>query len=220
MSDSYNLSITLLNEGVDFASLEVLNSEGLVGISEVLSPELVVRAYQGGSFPWYKFLKVYWWHSPDPRMVLFPDQLKISKSMRQVIRRKEFSLSANTAFKDVVEGCAKVSRRGQEGTWITREFIDTYTRLHTMGYAKSIEVWKDAELVGGLYGVVIGDVFFGESMFSIVPNASKRAFIALAQAEVLAPYRLIDCQVYTEHLESLGAHLIPRSEFLEHIKAE
>jgi len=220
MNDPYNLSMPLVNEDSDFAELAVLNADGLVGISEDLNPELVLSAYASGAFPWYKFLKVYWWHSPDPRMVLFPEQLKVSKSMRQVIRKECFKVTANQAFEAVMDKCAKVPRREQEGTWITPEFKQVYSELHEKGFAQSIEVWQDDLLVGGLYGIKLGDNFFGESMFSEESNASKRAFIALAQGELLDRPKIIDCQVYTNHLSSMGAALIERAEFLKIIKAQ
>ncbi len=219
MSDPHSLSISLLSAETDFHQLDNLNDEGLIGISQDFNPEIVLKAYRGGAFPWYKFLKAYWWYSPDPRMVLDPQNIKVSKSMRQLIRRNEFELTVDQCFEEVVRSCASVRRRGQEGTWITEDFIEVYASLAEEGIARSVEVWKEGELVGGLYGLRIGDVFFGESMFSKVSNASKRAFIALAKAELMPELKLIDCQVYTEHLQRMGADLISRNDFLQRIKA-
>lgn len=219
MSSFQNINIALVDAQSDFGSLELLNEDGLIGISQELTTDIIEQAYLGGAFPWYKFLKAYWWFSPDPRMVLYPGDLKVSKSMRQFMRHSEYELTANRAFEAVVKKCAEVPRRNQEGTWITRDYLEVYTNMHMLGKAHSIEVWKGTDLVGGLYGVALGSVFFGESMFSSENNASKRAFIALARAELLPSFHLIDCQVYSPHLERLGARLLQRQEFLKEIKA-
>jgi leucyl/phenylalanyl-tRNA--protein transferase len=151
-------------------------------------------------------------------MVLFLDELKVSKSMRNIINRNIFRVTFNTAFKEVIINCRDIKRDGQPGTWITQDMTEAYCRLHEMGIAKSVEVWQDDELVGGLYGIDLGHIFCGESMFSTASNASKVAFIALAKQLQLANYRLLDCQVHNDHLESLGAREIDRDDFLEILK--
>ena len=159
-----------------------------------------------------------WW-SPDPRFVLYPDELKISKSMKQVLRKDGFRFTVDTAFAEVIANCKQTQRKDQDGTWITDEVEQTYTELHHQGYAHSAEAWQNGKLVGGLYGIRMGGVFFGESMFSHVSNASKFAFSRYVQQLKTEGVRLIDCQVYTSHLESLGARMIPRSQFINELSA-
>jgi leucyl/phenylalanyl-tRNA--protein transferase len=178
-----------------------------------LSPDLLRLAYQQGIFPWFSG-DVPMWYSPDPRFVLFPDKLVVSKSMRQVIRSGRFRFTINRAFPDVIRQCSKVERRGQQGTWITEDMIHAYIRLHEEGMAISAECWQEGQLVGGLYGVRVGRVFCGESMFATVSNASKFAFIQLVETLTREGIELIDCQVYTEHLGSFGARMIPRSDYI------
>lgn len=185
-----------------------------------LSPERLLLAYRSGIFPWFNDDALILWWSPDPRMILFPNEIKISKSMSKIIRIDQFKLTVNTNFKAVLENCSRVDRKGQEGTWITKNMIDAYLQLHEMGFAKSYEVWQEDKLVGGLYGIDLGHVFCGESMFSLVSNASKFAFIHLAQDLEKQDYQLIDCQIYTEHLKSLGAKEIDRDDFLKILKRE
>jgi leucyl/phenylalanyl-tRNA--protein transferase len=168
-------------------------------------------AYQNGIFPWYSDDTPILWYSPHERFVLFPNELKISKSMRQVFRSGRFRVTYNQSFEDVIDACSSVYRKGQGGTWITADMKNAYIRLHHEGHAHSVEVWENEELVGGLYGVRVGKVFCGESMFSKVSNASKVALISLSNT---GNYKLIDCQVYTEHLESMGARMISRGEYL------
>ena len=169
-------------------------------------------AYKQGIFPWYEGEYILWW-SPDPRFVLFPGELKISKSMRALLKKNAFDFSINKAFDKVIHQCKNIKRPGQRGTWITDEVEAAYMRMHELGYAVSAEAWKDGTLVGGAYGLKIGKIFFGESMFSKINNASKYAFIQLVQHLKQDGVELIDCQVYTEHLESLGAKMISRKEF-------
>lgn len=188
--------------------------EGIVAIGGDLSPERLIMAYKNGIFPWYDDDEPILWWCPPHRMVLYPDELKISKSMRNIINRNTFKVTFNTAFKEVITNCKNIKREGQMGTWITPEMIDAYLKLHEMGYAKSVEVWQDDAIVGGLYGVDLGHVFCGESMFSKVSNASKMAFIALTKKLKAENYRLLDCQVHNDHLESLGAREIDRNEFI------
>jgi len=179
-----------------------------------LSTERLLAAYRNGIFPWYEGETILWW-SPDPRFVLFPDELKISKSIRPLLKRNEFDFTINKAFSQVIHHCKTVKRYEDEhGTWITDEVEKAYNKLHELGHAHSAEVWKDGELVGGLYGIRINNAFCGESMFSKVSNASRYCFIKYVQVLIEENVKLIDCQVHTEYLESLGARMIPREEFV------
>ena len=192
--------------------------EGILAIGGDLSPERLLLAYQNGIFPWFNEDEPILWWCPEERMVLFFEDLKISKSMRNIINQKKFNITFNTAFREVITHCKKAFRKGQEGTWITNEMVEAYCKLNNLGIAKSVEVWQDNELVGGLYGIDLGHVFCGESMFSSVSNASKVAFIYLAKQLEFAGYRLLDCQVYNDHLASLGCVEIDREDFLTLIK--
>ncbi|NOY70080.1 MAG: leucyl/phenylalanyl-tRNA--protein transferase [Deltaproteobacteria bacterium] len=188
---------------------------GLLAVGGDLSEKRLIAAYRKGIFPWYsKGDPVLWW-SPDPRMVLYPQAFRISRSLRRTISREVFTVTSDTAFKQVICACARVRQNCDEETWITDEMIDAYCRLFSSGYAHSIEAWKDGDLVGGLYGVAIGGVFFGESMFTRVANASKVALAALCNYLSGLSFDMIDCQVATAHLRSLGAVEIPRKRFLE-----
>lgn len=209
-----------LTDKLEFPPAQSASPEGIVAVGGDLSPERLKLAYDNGIFPWFEEEDIIIWWSPDPRMVLFPDKLKVSSSMRKILKKGDFTITYNQNFEEVIRNCAEVQRPGQEGTWITSGIIDGYKALYEMGYAISVEVWKEEDLVGGLYGVDLGGVFCGESMFSKVSNASKAAFISLVQNLHKKDYKLIDCQVYTEHLESLGAEEIPRSEFLKILKGE
>ena len=196
-----------------FPPVHLAEPDGLLAVGGDLSVDRLLLAYKSGIFPWYEGDHILWW-CPDPRFVLFPGQLKISKSMSVLLRKNAFQFTINQAFPDVIGQCKTISRREQNGTWITDEVKQAYTRLHELGYAHSAEVWKNGELVGGLYGIRLGKIFFGESMFSKVSNASKYAFISYIQQLATEGVELIDCQVYTEHLESLGATMIPREQFV------
>ena len=206
--------LPFLSEKLEFPPVENANEEGLLAVGGDLSPERLLLAYQNGIFPWFNDDELILWWSPDPRMVLFPENLTISKSMRKVLRDKHFTLTKNTQFEAVITACATVERLGQPGTWITEQMKTAYMRLHTMGVAVSYEVWEAGQLVGGLYGIDLGHIFCGESMFSKSSNASKFAFIKLTQELQKKNYQLIDCQVYTKHLSSLGAIEIPRTSFM------
>ncbi|MEC7085681.1 MAG: leucyl/phenylalanyl-tRNA--protein transferase [Bacteroidota bacterium] len=206
-----------LTDALLFPSPEQASDEGIVAVGGDLKPERVMLAYRKGIFPWFESDDFLLWWSPDPRMVLFPDQVKISKSMRAVLRKKQFEVTFNKAFDSVVEACAKVKRFGQNGTWITPGLMEVYSTLHTQGHAHSVEVWEEGVLVGGLYGIDLGTVFCGESMFSKANNASKVALISLAKELKKNKYKLIDCQVPTQHLVSMGAESIPRAEFLTYL---
>ncbi|MEQ3690316.1 MAG: leucyl/phenylalanyl-tRNA--protein transferase [Flavobacterium sp.] len=203
-----------LTKELYFPPVEEASPEGILAVGGDLSSERLLLAYKNGIFPWFEEDEPILWWSPEERMVLFFEDLKISKSMRNVLNKGEFKVTFNKDFKAVMTNCQKAKRVGQNGTWITNDMINAYCKLHELGFAKSVEVWKNEELVGGLYGIDLGDVFCGESMFSKVSNASKVAFITLAQKLEKANYKLIDCQVHNSHLESLGCVEIEREEFM------
>jgi leucyl/phenylalanyl-tRNA--protein transferase len=190
---------------------------GLLAMGGDLSPERIWFAYQNGIFPWFNPEDDILWWCPDPRFVLFPEDLKISKSMKKILREGKFTFTENKCFEEVMKNCQAAERKGQDGTWITDEMIKAYSTLHRFGKAKSVEVWENDELVGGLYGVDLGHIFCGESMFAKVSNASKAGFIYFVE-KYKNQYQLIDCQVYTKHLASLGAKEIPKREFLKILK--
>lgn len=213
-----NFPLTFLGDRLEFPPVHTANEDGLLAVGGDLSIERLLLAYKSGIFPWFNDDALILWWSPDPRMVLFPNKIKVSKSMRKVLRDGRLQLTQNTCFSEVLEYCANMERKGQEGTWITPKMKSAYVDLHKKGWAKSYEVWEEGVLVGGLYGVDLGHVFCGESMFSLKPNASKFAFVKMAQELQEKNYDLIDCQVHTDHLESLGAELIPRKQFVEILK--
>ncbi|HEV8286719.1 MAG TPA: leucyl/phenylalanyl-tRNA--protein transferase [Chitinophagaceae bacterium] len=206
------MSVFALEKDLYFPPADFAEPDGLLAIGGDLSPQRLLLAYRQGIFPWYEGEYILWW-SPDPRFVLFPDELKISKSMKTILNKNVFDFTMNKSFKQVIHHCKKTKRPGQQGTWITDEVEAAYVRMHELGYAISAEAWKNGELAGGLYGIKLGKVFFGESMFSKISNASKFAFIKLIENLKLQGVELIDCQVYTEHLESLGARMISRKNF-------
>jgi leucyl/phenylalanyl-tRNA--protein transferase len=202
-----------LDKELIFPPVELAEPDGLLAIGGDLSIERLLIAYRAGIFPWYEGEYILWW-SPDPRFVLFPEELIISRSMRSIIQKKVFTFTVNKAFPEVIASCKSISRRDQDSTWISEEVQAAYTQMHINGYAHSAEAWQDGQLVGGLYGVRLGSVFYGESMFSKSSNASKFAFICYTELLKKEGINLIDCQVYTTHLESMGARMIPRNEFL------
>lgn len=203
-----------------FPSVEEADKDGFLAMGGDLSPERLLLAYKSGIFPWFGDDAAILWWSPDPRMVLYPSKVKVSKSMRKVMQKGQFTLTRNTCFEEVIEQCATVPRKQQDGTWITPKVKEAYKILFQKGFVRSYEVWENGYLVGGLYGVDLGHVFFGESMFSKVPNASKYAFITMAQELLEENYALVDCQLHTPHLESLGGELISRAKFLEILQAK
>lgn len=207
----------LLSKDLVFPPVQLANEDGLLAVGGDLSIERLLLAYKSGIFPWYNPGEPIIWYSPALRMVLFPEDLKISKSMRQLIKKNEFKITFNKNFEAVIANCKTIKRDGQGGTWITDEMQQAYLKLHKKGIAKSVEVWLENELVGGLYGIDLGTVFCGESMFSKVSNTSKLAFIYLVQKLEKENYKLIDCQVYNPHLETLGADEISREEFLTYL---
>ena len=204
-----------LTENIEFPPYELTTDDGIIALGGDLSEERLTYAYKNGIFPWFSEGEPIVWYCPYERMVLFPDEIKVSKSMRKVIKNNEFTITENKAFKEVIYNCKNISRSDGFGTWITDDMEQAYINLHKVGVAKSIEIWLNDELVGGLYGLEINTIFCGESMFSKVSNASKLAFIHLAKTK---DYKLIDCQIYNEHLESLGAREIDRNSFLKILK--
>jgi leucyl/phenylalanyl-tRNA---protein transferase len=207
----------LLTEKIAFPPVELADEDGLLAVGGDLSPERLLLAYSNGIFPWYNDDLILWWFM-DPRFVLFPEKLKLSKSLQKIIKKNEFTFTINTAFSQVIGNCKKVKRKGDPGTWITDDVETAYIKMHELGFAHSAEVWKDGQLVGGLYGIKLGKIFFGESMFSLVPNASKVAFAQYADLLKKEKVELIDCQVYTGFLESFGAEMIDGKKFLELIR--
>ncbi len=196
-----------------------LAEDGLLALGGDLRPERLLLAYSQGIFPWYAENLPILWHSPDPRMIMTTRDLIVQKSLKKVIRRRPYTLKMDTAFLQVLEGCASVPRPGQSGTWLIPEMVAAYTQLHAKGFAHSIEAWsEDGTLVGGLYGVSLGAAFFGESMFARAPDASKVAYVACVQQLDAWGIGLIDCQVHTEHLERFGAYEVPRLRYLELLK--
>ena len=206
-----------LTDKLIFPPPELAERDGLLCIGGDLSEERLLLAYSMGIFPWYSDGDPILWWSPDPRLVLFPGELKVSRSLRQVLKNNIYETTLDAAFPEVIRNCASARRKGDEGTWITAEMTGAYIKLHRSGFAHSVECWQYGELAGGLYGVALGGVFFGESMFAKKNNASKVAFVALVKQLIKWDFALIDCQVTTRHLISLGAREIPRSEFMQRV---
>lgn len=202
----------LSEDTIWFPKSELADEDGLLAVGGDLSPARLILAYQNGIFPWFSEESPILWYAPHERFVLFPEKLKLSKTMRKLLKTNKFKLTFNTAFPDVIRACATISREDQLGTWITNDMEKAYIQLFELGYAHSVEVWEKDQLVGGLYGVEMNSVFCGESMFSKVSNASKVALISLCQNK---NYKLIDCQVHSDHLESLGAEFISTNQFME-----
>jgi leucyl/phenylalanyl-tRNA--protein transferase len=209
------MPVFLMSDDIIFPPPHLAEKDGLLAVGGDLSEKRILRAYAMGIFPWYTEGSPILWWSPDPRLVLFPDELKVSRSLRQCIKKGVFTITVNTAFEQVIRSCAVIRRKGQSGTWITRAMEDAYTRLHQSGYALSVEAWDGNKLVGGLYGILLGKVFFGESMFAQKSNASKAAFVTFVEQLREKGFSIIDCQMRTEHLLSLGAREIPRTAYLK-----
>lgn len=209
-----------LSPDLFFPPVDQANRDGILAIGGELSSERLQLAYKSGIFPWFEDGEPIMWWSPNPRMVLILDELIVSKSMRNILNRNIFKVTLNQNFRDVISNCQNVERDGQNGTWITNDMIEAYCKLHDLGMANSVEVWQNEELVGGLYGIDLGHVFCGESMFSKVSNASKVAFIALVNHLKKENYKLLDCQVYNPHLESLGCREIDRIDFMKILKSK
>jgi leucyl/phenylalanyl-tRNA--protein transferase len=207
-----------LSDKLVFPPPELAEDNGLLAVGGDLSESRLLLAYSMGIFPWYSEGSPILWWSPDPRLILLPEELRISRSLRQIIKKGIFKVTMDVAFESVIRNCATVERKDNRGTWITKEMIDAYTQLHYSGYAHSVETWFEGELVGGLYGVSLGSAFFGESMFTKKSNASKVAFITLVRQLLKWGFTLIDCQITTSHLMSFGAKEVPRNEFLKMLR--
>ncbi len=205
-----------LTDKIIFPDYEFTTKDGVIALGGDLAEERLIYAYRNGVFPWFSEGDPIVWYCPHERMVLFPDEIKVSKSMQKIINKNKFVITENKAFKEVIYNCKKIDRSDGFGTWITDDMEQAYINLHKKGSAKSIEIWLHDELAGGLYGVEINNIFCGESMFSKVSNASKLAFIHLVKSQ---KYKLIDCQVYNDHLASLGAREIDRNTFLSILKS-
>ncbi len=208
------MTVFLLDNSLLFPPAELADEDGLLAVGGDLSPQRLILAYSKGIFPWYDPTEPILWWSPDPRLVLFPQELHISKRLKRIIKQEKFRVTFNKDFENVIKSCAQVRVVKGEETWIGEEMIAAYTKLHKLGFCISAEAWFEGELVGGLYGVLIGKVFFGESMFSKVSNASKVAFIKCVSMLYSKGLKLVDCQVETDHLKSFGARLIPRQLFI------
>lgn len=207
-----------LSQDLFFPDVSLTHSSGIIALGGDLSPQRLLLAYKSGIFPWFEDGEPITWWSPNPRMVLFLDELVVTKSMRNILNRDTFTVTFNQNFREVISNCQQIKRDGQNGTWITNDMIEAYCKLHELGIAMSVEVWQDGQIVGGLYGIDLGHIFCGESMFSKVSNASKVAFITLVRHLKQENYKLLDCQVYNEHLESLGCREIPREDFISILK--
>ncbi len=210
----YWIAADRIEQGFPDPSQALAQPDGLLAAGGDLSPSRLLEAYRKGIFPWYEEHQPILWWSPDPRTILFPEQLKMSRSLRKILKRNDFKVTVDQAFAAVIRSCAE-PRSNQRGTWLTEEMIRAYIRLHAQGHAHSVECWYEGRLAGGLYGVAIGQVFFGESMFSCLDNTSKVALFNLVQFLLKWGYRLIDCQVHSDHMQRLGAISIPRDEFIE-----
>lgn len=210
------MHLHVLSEKIWFPPADEAIEDGLLAVGGDLNIDRLILAYKSGIFPWYDDDVPMWW-CPDPRFVLYPEDLKVSKSMKQILKKNAFDFKINTAFREVIINCKNAYRKDQEGTWINNDIVNAYCQLHMLGYAQSAEAWLEDELVGGLYGIKMGKVFFGESMFSKKSNSSKYAFIKMVQHLQSEGVELIDCQIHTTHLESLGAKMIDRTIFLNQL---
>ena len=206
-----------LTEKIIFPDPKLAEENGLLAVGGDLSTERLLLAYSKGIFPWYSAGDPILWWSPSPRLVIFPDEFKVPKRLTRLIKQKKYEVTTDQAFQQVIMACANATNRQEKGTWIDRDMVKSYTRLHELGYAHSVECWMDDELVGGLYGISLGKIFFGESMFSRQSNASKVAFVYLAEKLLEKNFDLIDCQLKTEHLMQFGAREIPGNDFQDHL---
>jgi leucyl/phenylalanyl-tRNA--protein transferase len=208
----------IIDEPVAFPSPRFAGKDGLLAIGGDLSEKRLLLAYRMGLFPWFSDDQPILWWSPDPRLVLYPDEIRISKSLKKVIKKKMFHLTMDTAFEEVINACARVPRADDQGTWIVKDMIDAYCRLHESGFAHSVEAWYKGKLAGGLYGISLGKSFFGESMFTYMSNASKVAFVSLVDHLRRLSFDMIDCQIATAHLIRFGAIEISRDRFLDELE--
>ena len=212
------MPVYLLSSDIAFPSPSLTSEDGLLAVGGDLDQRRLLLAYSMGIFPWYAEAEPILWWSPNPRLVLYPEELRISTSLKKAIKKDMFRITMDQAFEQVITACAKIRRGKDEGTWIVQDMIEAYCKLHESGYAHSVEAWQDDILAGGLYGVSLGKCFFGESMFTLITNASKVAFVTLVNYLKSLSFDLIDCQVKTEHLISFGAREIPRERFLKQLK--
>jgi leucyl/phenylalanyl-tRNA--protein transferase len=212
------MPVFLLSHRESFPPPHLATKEGLLAVGGDLSEERLITAYRMGIFPWYIEGEPILWWSPDPRLVLYPDELHVSRSLNKTLRKKTFDVSMDQEFESVIRACAEIRTQNGQGTWILEEMVSAYCRLHRSGYAHSVEAWQEGKVVGGLYGVSLGRCFFGESMFSVVSNASSVALVSLVQHLKTAAFDLIDCQVTTHHLMRFGAREVPRSLFLKQLR--
>ena len=211
------MPIFALDKELTFPPVQLAEPDGLLAIGGDLSPKRLLLAYQNGIFPWYEGETILWW-CPDPRFVLFPEELRVNRSTRSLLKKESFEFTINKAFADVIHHCKAINRPGQQGTWITPEVEKAYFKMYELNHAHSAEVWQQGKLVGGLYGIRLGKVFFGESMFSLVSNASRFAFVKYVELLKEEGVQLVDCQVYTKYLESFGARMIGREKFISLLK--
>ena len=211
------MPVFMLTDDLVFPDPLFANEDGLLAVGGDLDADRLLLAYESGIFPWFSPPDPILWWSPDPRCVVYIDEIKVSKSMRNVLNQKKFKVTFDQAFVNVMDGCRRVERPGQDGTWINGDIIEAYLTLHELGVAHSVEVWQDEKLVGGLYGISIGNMFFGESMFAEASNASKVALISLGRALKEEGFEIIDCQIYNDHLGRMGATHIPRQLFLDEL---
>lgn len=212
------MPVYLLSDDLVFPAPQLARKEGLLAVGGDLSQERLLLAYRMGIFPWYSEDEPIMWWSPDPRLVLYPSEFRVSRSLKKTIRKQMFKLTVDEAFASVIKACARSRTKADEGTWIVEEMIGAYCKLHESGLAHSVEVWQDDKLVGGLYGVSLGKCFFGESMFTHISNASKIALVALVEHLQTLEFSFIDCQISTPHLLSFGAQEIPRIRFLSELE--
>jgi leucyl/phenylalanyl-tRNA--protein transferase len=212
------MSVFLLSQKIEFPSPHFAEEDGLLAVGGCLSEERLLLAYRMGIFPWFSEGDPVLWWSPDPRLALYPQELRVSKSLQKVIRKKQFHLTMDTAFTRVINACASSRTQNNEGTWLTEYMIESYIKLHESGFAHSVEAWYKGELAGGLYGVSLGRCFFGESMFTRLSNASKVAFVALVHFLEKMSFDLIDCQITTRHMVRFGAKEVPRAMFLKQVE--
>jgi len=212
------MPVYFLSDELLFPSPRLASADGLLAVGGDLTPERLLLAYRLGIFPWYSDGDPILWWSPDPRLVMFPKELKVSKSLKKIIKQNRFHVTVDNAFEQVIRSCAHVRLMKHEGTWITDDMIEAYAKLYEAGFAHSVETWYEEKLVGGLYGLSLGKCFFGESMFSCISNASKVAFVKLAEYLQKLSFDMIDCQVATDHLLRFGAREIPRDRFLNQLE--
>lgn len=212
------MPVFLLNNRIEFPPPRLASEMGLLALGGDLSRKRLLLAYRMGIFPWFSEREPIMWWSPDPRLVLYPEEIKVSKSLQKIMKKEIFRITIDSAFDQVINACAEIRRKNNEGTWIVNDMIEAYCRLHESGFAHSVEAWRHDKLVGGLYGVSLGGCFFGESMFTRISNASKVAFVKLVEHLKTLSFDLIDCQLTTTHLKQFGAREIPRSQFLAQLE--